>query len=67
MDQKRENENLERQGIAVIGVGIGHHLLELLEVYISTTIRIDESDHPATIFNGAFHAQAVEDKLKLGG
>nr|POE51944.1 hypothetical protein CFP56_64457 [Quercus suber] len=28
---------------------------------------IDGSDHPVAIFDGAFHAQAVEDELERGG
>ena len=67
MEQKRENENLERWGVAIIGVGGGHHLLELLEVDISVTIRIDGSNHSVVIFDGAFHAQAVKDEVELGG
>ena len=68
MDQKKEkNKNLERRGVAVIGVGGGHHLLELLKVDISIAIRIDGSDHPVAIFDGAIHAQTVEDKVELGG
>ena len=68
MDQKKEkNKNLERRGVAVIGVGGGHHLLELLKVDISIAIRIDGSDHPVAIFDGAIHAQTVEDEVELGG
>ena len=43
------------------------HLLELLKVDISVTIRIDGSNHPVAIFDGAFHAQAIEDEVELGG
>ena len=58
MDQKRENENLERQI---------RSSSKLLKVDISVAIRIDRSDHLEAIFNGAFHAQAVEDEVELGG
>ena len=47
--------------------GGSDHLLELLKVDISVTIRIDESDHPVVIFDGAFHAQAVKDEVELVG
>ena len=43
------------------------HLLELVEVDISITIRIDGSDHLVAIFDGAFHAQAVKDEVEFGG
>ncbi|KAF3972762.1 hypothetical protein CMV_003768 [Castanea mollissima] len=41
--------------------------MELLKVDIFVAIRINGSDHPVAIFDGAFHAQVVEDEVELGG
>ena len=41
--------------------------MELLKVDIFVAIKIDGTNHPVAIFDGAFHAQAIEDEAELGG
>ncbi|KAA8541343.1 hypothetical protein F0562_025306 [Nyssa sinensis] len=50
-----------------VGVGVGHHFLELVKADVTVAIGIHGLDHSRTILDRASLAQAIQDVVQLGG